>query len=99
MYGTVRSVHSRVIHDDVCCDVNNDVSEEFDDEVPCRTYLSILPLTSSQQSLDLAQLVEHTTVTVTAHIVWSLVRFRQSRRQNFAQAKCFCQGMFFREIG
>jgi hypothetical protein len=81
--------YCRVIHDDVCCDVNNDVGEGFDDVIPCNTYLAILLLTSSEQSLDLAQLVEHTTVTVPAHIVWSLVRFRQSRRQNFSQAKCF----------
>ena len=73
----------RVIHDDVCCDVNNDVGEGFYDVIPRHTYFGILALTSSQQSLDLAQLVEHTTVTVTAHIVWSLVRFRQSRRQMF----------------
>ena len=68
-----------VVHDDVCSDVNNDVGEGFHDDFFSSTYRNIFALTSSKQSLDLAQLVEHTTVTVTAHIVWSLVRFRQSR--------------------
>ena len=84
-----------VVFDDVCSDVNSDVVEGFHDRIWCGMYRTFFLLTSSQQSLDLAQLVEHTTVTVSAHIVWSLVRFRQSRRHFFPGVAFFWRGIFF----